>query len=110
MTTKPKITEKMLEKVILQWLNLQSDIKAVGIGGGQFKTVSGGMFKSTSCNGVADIICCLNGLFVCFEVKIGKNKQSPNQIIFENDIKKSGGLYYTVYSLGTVKEIVESLR
>ena len=101
--------EKATERAIMAWLSYQPTVKAVSINCGRFKTPNGSFFTATSCTGVSDILCCINGKFVCFEVKHGKNKQTKNQIEFENEVKKAGGQYYTVYSVDEVMEIFKNI-
>jgi hypothetical protein len=50
--------------------------------------------KSGSTRGSADIIACINGQYVAIEVKIGADKQSPDQIDIEKSIKASQGHYF----------------
>lgn len=59
--------------------------------------------------GKPDIIACLNGKFVCFELKVGKNGLQDDQIIHKRRIERSGGLHFTPYTLAEFIEIVEDL-
>lgn len=59
--------------------------------------------------GAPDIIACINGQFVGFELKVGNNKPQPDQIIHERRIKRSGGKHYYPYSIDEFVEIVEKL-
>ena len=104
------MTEKQLQKLLQDWLDLQDDLFSFGINGGGFQTKSGGWFKATTCTGVADILCCLNGKFVAFEVKLPKKYQQPNQKVFESEVKKVNGHYFVVHSLEELMGIVEGLR
>lgn len=47
----------------------------------------------TSTNGTADISSVIYGASVKIEVKIGKDKQSDDQIKYQQDIEKAGGIY-----------------
>jgi len=53
-------------------------------------------------NGVPDIILINKGYFWGLEVKQPKGKQSENQKIFEDGVKKAGGHYYIVTSLDDI--------
>lgn len=56
--------------------------------------------------GASDLVLLLpnkNTIFV--EVKHGKNKQSPNQIDFQNRVEKLGFQYWLVYSLEQFQEL-----
>ena len=44
--------------------------------------------------GVPDIEACYKGLYLGIEVKTGYDKQSDDQIKFENRIKEAGGVYF----------------
>jgi len=46
--------------------------------------------------GVADIIVLKAGRMICLEAKSPTGKRSPDQIIFERNIKANGGEYYLV--------------
>ena len=58
---------------------------------------AGGMVR-----GIADIHACINGLHISIEVKIGKDKQSPEQIAMQQSIVKAGGLYLVAKNLDMV--------
>ena len=49
------MTEKQLQKLMQDWLDLQPDLFAFGINGGSFPTARGSWFKATTCTGVSDI-------------------------------------------------------
>ncbi|NDD83414.1 VRR-NUC domain-containing protein [bacterium] len=50
-------------------------------------------------NGVPDILLCVGGRLVGFEVKAPKGYQSTFQKQFEADLVKAGGCYYIIKSL-----------
>ena len=52
-----------------------------------------GWISGTGTNGTADISCTIGGRSVKIEVKIGNDKQSLNQLKYEQSIIQSGGLY-----------------
>jgi Holliday junction resolvase len=60
--------------------------------------------------GAPDIIACINGRFVCFELKVGSNDMQDDQKIHKLRIERSGGLHYTPYTLEEFIEIVEGLK
>ena len=62
--------------------------------------------------GIADIIACVNGLFVGIEVKRpgAKREQSEVQKVHERNVKKSGGIYLLADSLQEVIDLVSSLE
>jgi Holliday junction resolvase len=60
--------------------------------------------------GKPDIIACINGLFVAFELKVGANDMQADQIIHKRRIEKSNGLHYSPYTLSEFISIVEALQ
>ena len=59
--------------------------------------------------GKPDVIACVNGLFVAFELKVDENDMQDDQIIHKRRIERSGGLHYCPRSLNEVVEIIEEL-
>jgi hypothetical protein len=66
--------------------------------------------KDRSAIGSGDIIACINGNYVEIEIKIGKDKQSPEQIEHQKKVEKSGGTYYVVKSMSDYNKIKSSWR
>lgn len=60
--------------------------------------------------GKPDIIACINGRFVCFELKVGANDMQDDQIIHKIRIERSGGLHFSPYTLEEFISIVEELN
>ena len=63
-----------------------------------------------SAKGAPDLYVCINGLFVCFELKVGENDLQDDQKIHRIRIRRSGGLHYSPYTLSEFISIVEVLR
>ena len=62
---------------------------------GQLKTIGSAKYiPSSGTNGTADISATIQGRSVKIEVKIGKDKQSLNQINYQRQIEASGGVYF----------------
>ena len=63
--------------------------------------------------GIPDIICCIYGRFIAFEVKrpgtLGSNTHRKLQGYVRAKIKASGGYAYEVCSLDEVKGIIDGL-
>lgn len=59
--------------------------------------------------GCPDLITCINGKFVAFELKAGDNDLQDDQKIHRNRIKKSGGLHFSPYTIDDFINIVEGL-
>lgn len=60
--------------------------------------------------GKPDLITCLNGRFVAFELKVGANDLQDDQKIHKMRIERSNGLHFSPYSLDEFIEIVENLE
>jgi len=67
----------------------------------------GGMYGTA---GIPDIICCLNGRFVAFEVKTPSGKLTKLQESTIQKIKAAKGEAFKVTSVGEAKEIVKNLN
>lgn len=59
--------------------------------------------------GKPDIIACIGGRFVAFELKVGSNDMQDDQKIHKLKIERSHGLHYAPYTLDEFKSIVEGL-
>jgi len=59
--------------------------------------------------GAADLIGLYapHGRFIAIETKVGRNKQSPEQIEFQVEIEAHGGVYILAYDLENVLERLE---
>ena len=55
-----------------------------------------GAFRTAAKKGVADVIGCYRGILVALEIKIGKDRLSPEQDGFLKNIQNAGGFAATV--------------
>lgn len=60
--------------------------------------------------GKPDIIACINGMFVAFELKVDANNMQSDQKIHKLRIERSGGLHYTPRTLSEFIKIVKDLK
>lgn len=60
--------------------------------------------------GKPDIIACIKGRFVAFELKVGSNDMQEDQKLHKTWIERSGGLHYAPYTLSEFKSIVDALN
>lgn len=60
--------------------------------------------------GAPDLIVCLNGRFLAFELKVGTNDMQDDQIIHQRRIVRNKGLHFTPRTIDEFKEIVNELR
>ena len=67
----------------------------------------GGMYGTA---GIPDIICCLDGRFVAFEVKTPSGKLTKIQESMLTKIRKSKGEAFKVTSVQEVKDIIQNLN
>jgi hypothetical protein len=59
--------------------------------------------------GVSDFVVISKGAVLFLEFKVGSNKQSPEQVDFENKVKSCGFKYAVVYSFIEFKTIMEDI-
>lgn len=93
----PKPEKKLQDKVIahlkergIYYLNLYGD----GMSG----------------KGKPDVIACINGKFVAFELKVGLNNLQDDQVIHRNRILKSNGLHFSPYTFDEFIKILEVIE
>lgn len=56
--------------------------------------------------GIGDICAVIRGRFITIEVKIGRDRQSPEQIKFQKEVEASGGVYLIAKSwVGFIEKI-----
>lgn len=60
--------------------------------------------------GKPDIIACINGKFVAFELKVGANDMQDDQKIHKIRIERSKGLHFSPYTLSEFMEIIRILE
>ena len=60
--------------------------------------------------GKPDLLACINGRFVAFELKVESNDMQDDQKIHKRRIERSGGLHYSPYTLNEFINIVEELK
>lgn len=107
---KPKAKSKKqspanaLTDSICKYIKLNSGIAYRVNSQGQYDAKLGRWRKSGMKKGLPDIIAIYNGLFVGIEVKIGRDKQSEDQKLREEEIEKAGGVYYIAKEFDSFKE------
>lgn len=60
--------------------------------------------------GKPDVIACIRGRFVAFELKVGANDMQDDQKIHKLRIERSDGLHFSPYTLDEFIKIVEGLE
>jgi hypothetical protein len=99
-----KISEAIIQKAVLDYLNYRRDLYFFRSAAGQVKTESGRMFR-TGKPGVPDISVIWQGKYVGIEVKTDTGRQSDVQKRAQQDIEAAGGEYYIVRNMDDVKGI-----
>lgn len=67
----------------------------------------GGMYGTA---GIPDIICCYNGRFIGFEVKMPKGQPTKLQESTIRKIQRCNGIAAVVHSVSEVRGIIDSLQ
>lgn len=110
MATKLKAKESDIQNSICEYLEMRSrcffrlnNIPAFNRGGDGGITMR--RLPKYTPKGLPDIVVIAGGIFYGLEVKTPEGKQSPDQKIMEEKIKKSGGKYFVVRSIEDVQSI-----
>lgn len=94
-----KQLEKDLQKDVIKWLKANKiytlDLSKTGAWSGK---------------GKPDLVICLNGRFIAFELKVGSNTMQPDQVIHRKRIIASGGEHYVPKTLDEFISIVERIK
>mgnify|MGYP000985128917 FL=1 len=93
------VKEKNIANKILKYLKSLDNCFCFKEHGGRYGT-----------SGIPDIICCINGRFIAFEVKTEKGRLTKLQEITIQRIKEAKGKAFKVTSLEEVKNILENLE
>ena len=96
-----KITEQQIVKSILDYLVMKK-VFHYRQNSGAFQTPSGGFYRM-GVVGMPDIVVVKDGKYIGIEVKVPGKKQNPNQVEFQRQLEKAGGVYLLVTS---VEEVV----
>ncbi len=64
---------------------------------------------SQTMTGSADIHAVINGRFIAIEIKIGKDKQSEAQKLYQRKVEASGGKYYIIKELDGLLPVIAEM-
>ncbi len=110
-----KVKESDIQKECLQMLQILENQGKIyflrcNVFSGKIKRANGqdGFIKQAKA-GAPDIIICVKGKFVGFEVKTETGKQSDLQMQAESKIKRAGGLYFIVRSVNQAITIINNI-
>lgn len=108
------MSEKDLQILVCNYLALRKDVlvhfmvpNGVKLSGGAsyYNSLVRQGFKT----GVSDLIIVLKNKILFLELKVGANKQSENQVIFQKIINKCDvGDYHIIRSLGDLEELLNA--
>lgn len=108
------MNEAQLVKLIIQRYNYEPDIFLWRSNSGSMVIDGKGGKRFFKCNipGTPDIIGFIApiGRFIGIECKVGRNKQNPNQVAFQEDANKRGAIYILAYSLDDVESVINRLK
>lgn len=91
--------ERDLQHACIKWVKEQHpDVLVVNIHGGGW-----------SAKGFPDLICCVCGLFVAVELKVGDNEMQPDQQIWKKRIENAGGIHTCLRTLGQFQFLIQTL-
>jgi len=68
-----------------------------------------GGYRPVHMRGIPDVICIIKGAFIGLEFKSDVGRQSPDQKVFEERCRSSGGHYFLVRSVDDVIEYLKPL-
>jgi hypothetical protein len=94
---KPKVSigdANSLTKAIVQWIDLSGGWATRISTEGRYIEALGKRIPSSVKKGTADIHAVWKGMHLSIEVKIDKDKQSPEQKEIQKEIEKAGGHYF----------------
>lgn len=100
------MNETALVKSILQYLHIQKGIFAWrnNVGAVKLESAKGDRFVRFGFSGMSDImVVCRGGRFLAIEAKVGRNKQTFDQKVFQDMIEHVGGVYIVAYSIEDVQ-------
>ena len=95
------VIEKLTDAGILCWRqnNMPTHDPKMNNGYGGYRAHNG-------MKGVPDIIAIIDGQFVGLEIKYGKDRMSPDQILFKRRCENAGGKYLVVSDIKTVDNLL----
>ena len=106
------LTQAQIKADIAEYIELKGGYAvATNISGIPIKGKPDVYRKNPEMSGLGDVISCIGGMFIQFEVKkTQKEKLRDSQEEHKYRLERAGGLYYQVTSLDEVIEILENGR
>lgn len=92
--------ERELQRACIAWVKEHwPDVLIVNIHGGGW-----------SAKGFPDLICCVCGLFVAVELKVGDNDMQSDQKLWKKRIEKAGGVHVCLRTLYEFQYLINRLE
>jgi hypothetical protein len=92
-----------LTKCIVEYIRLSGGFASRVSVQGTFSRKLNKYIPSTSRKGLADVMATYRGFSISCEVKIGRDKQSEAQMKVQDEVTRSGGLYYIAKDFSSFK-------
>ena len=86
-------TANGLTRAIIDFLNFKGHYSVRINTTGQWKPQLNKFVKGTTASGTADIQAIIEGKHIFIEVKIGRDRQSEDQMMTQKKVEKAGGVY-----------------
>lgn len=110
-------SEKQIESAVLYYLNYQVGCMAFKVDTRANYDVRLGTYRSLSKHimpGTPDILCCYSvqcvGVFIGFEVKAEKGRQSQHQVAFQEKLQdRANGFYFIIKSVKDAEDALASV-
>lgn len=112
MKKKTKMTQAQIKRDIAEYIELKGGYAVVtNISGIPIKGKPNVFRKNPDMSGLGDVISCIGGIFIEFEVKrTEKEKLRDTQEDHKYRLERAGGHYYQVTSLDDVIDILDKRR
>lgn len=109
-------SEAQIQKTIIEWLQWNKIFHYRQNSGGflkEYTRKNGSPGKSMvrfGRPGSTDILCVKHGIYIGIEVKSKTGKQDPDQVIFQKDLERAGGIYLLVRSSEEVEKFFKNFH
>lgn len=90
--------EKTLQSECLDYIKQYRDIVCANIHGGGWAN-----------KGFPDLVACIKGKYVAFELKVGSNKMENAQRLWKKRIEQAGGLHFEIRTIDEFKKTIEDI-
>lgn len=103
------MSETALVSTVVRLLNGIPGVKAMRNNVG-FVSRKGSKLRYGLGNGSADIIVCVDGMFLALEGKLPREKLRKSQVDWQNELVRSGGYYFRFETVRGALDVVANVR